>query len=155
MDVFDPAKRSEVMARVRGKDTKPELTVRRHLHASGLRFRLHKIGLPGRPDIVFPSRRIVVFVHGCFWHGHEGCKRATIPATRPEFWRSKIEANRERDFRVTAQLEALGWIVRTVWECGITPEALDKLAEEIREAPRQGGGGEEGRHRELARVVLG
>lgn len=135
MDVFDPQKRSEVMARVRGKDTKPELLVRRHLHAAGLRYRLHHKGLPGRPDLVFPSRRLVVFVHGCFWHGHEGCKRATIPATRPEFWREKIETNRARDARVKTQLEEQGWRVSTVWECSLSPALLDELAAEVRATP--------------------
>ena len=126
------------MARIRGKDTKPELIVRRYLHARGLRYRLHHSGLPGRPDLVFPSRRMVVFVNGCFWHGHEGCRRATIPATRPEFWRAKIQANRVRDARAVAELEALGWSVRTVWQCSITPEALDELASYI--FARDGGG---------------
>jgi DNA mismatch endonuclease (patch repair protein) len=135
MDIFDRQKRSEVMSRVRGKDTKPELMVRRHLHAKGLRFRLHQSGLPGRPDLVFPSRRVAVFVHGCFWHGHEGCRKATIPATRPEFWRAKIDGNRARDQRVVAELGALGWSVFTVWQCSITPQALDHLTSEISALP--------------------
>lgn len=138
VDIFEPRKRSEVMSRVRGKDTKPELRVRRYLHAAGLRYVLHDKRLPGRPDLVFPSRHLVVFVHGCFWHGHEGCKRATIPATRSEFWREKIEANRVRDARVKSQLEELGWRVSTVWECSLSPASLDRLAAEVRAAPLTG-----------------
>lgn len=135
MDVFDPQKRSEVMARVRGKDTKPELLVRRHLHAAGLRYVLHDRRLPGKPDLVFPSRRVAVFVHGCFWHGHEGCKKATIPATRPEFWRAKIEANKARDARVRSELEAAGWKVIVVWECSLGSAALNDLAGRIAQQP--------------------
>ena len=131
MDVFDPQKRSEVMSRVRGKDTKPELRVRSYLHAAGLRYILHDKRLPGKPDLSFPSRRVALFVHGCFWHGHEGCKRATIPATRPEFWRAKIEGNRQRDLRDQEALEALGWQVRVLWQCSITDASLSDLAQEI------------------------
>lgn len=133
MDIFDPQKRSEVMARVRGKDTKPELLVRRHLHAAGLRYVLHDKRMPGTPDLVFPSR-MVIFVHGCFWHGHEGCRRAKIPATRADFWHAKIEGNKARDKRLVAELEALGWSVRTVWQCSIRRKMLDELATEIASA---------------------
>lgn len=135
MDIFDRQKRSEVMSRVRGKDTKPELRVRSYLHAAGLRYVLHDKRLPGRPDLSFPSRKLAVFVHGCFWHGHEGCKRATIPATRPEFWRAKIGGNRDRDRRDREALEALGWQVRTLWQCSITDVALANLAREIAGLP--------------------
>ena len=131
MDVFDQAKRSDVMSRVRSKDTKPELLVRRHLHAAGLRYVLHDKRLPGKPDLVFPSRRVALFVHGCFWHGHEGCKKATIPATRPEFWRSKIETNKARDARVVRELEVAGWDVTVVWECSLSLSTLDELARRI------------------------
>jgi len=131
VDVYDQKKRSEVMAKVRSKDTGSELAVRRHLHRRGLRFRLHRRDLPGRPDIVFPSRRVVVFVHGCFWHGHLGCKRAKLPATRPEFWRAKIAANVERDARALDALWGLGWQPIVVWECEINEASLDRLHDEI------------------------
>src|SRR5690348_80348 len=101
-DRISPAARSRNMSRVRGKDTQPELRVRRLLHAAGYRFRLHRKDLPGRPDLVLPRHRVAIFVHGCFWHGHPDCKRATIPATRTEFWTSKINRNRERDTAAVA-----------------------------------------------------
>jgi DNA mismatch endonuclease (patch repair protein) len=131
MDIFDQQKRSEVMSRVRGKHTKPELRVRSYLHYAGLRYVLHDKRLPGKPDLSFRSRRLAVFVHGCFWHGHEGCKRATVPATRPEFWQAKIEGNKDRDRRDQEALEALGWRVRVLWQCSITDAALSDLACEI------------------------
>jgi DNA mismatch endonuclease (patch repair protein) len=96
-DVFSPEKRSAVMASIRSKDTGPQLLVRRLLHGMGYRFRLHRRDLPGTPDLVLPGRRKAIFVHGCFWHGHEGCRLATSPATRREFWEAKISANRRRD----------------------------------------------------------
>lgn len=105
------------MARIRGKDTKPELVVRRLLHAMGYRFRLHRRDLPGTPDIVLPGRGAVIFLHGCFWHGHEGCRFATKPATRGDFWAAKIEANRRRDRLAVRGLRRLGWRVMVVWEC--------------------------------------
>jgi DNA mismatch endonuclease (patch repair protein) len=135
MDIFDRQKRSDVMSRVRGKDTKPELRVRSHLHAAGLRYLLHDKRLPGKPDLSFPSRRVAVFVHGCFWHGHEGCKRATLPATRPEFWQVKIDGNRKRDQRDREALAALGWQVRIIWQCSITDAVLGDLAREIAGLP--------------------
>ena len=125
------------MSRVRGKDTKPELRVRSYLHAAGLRYVLHDKRLPGKPDLSFPSRQVAIFVHGCFWHGHEGCKRATLPATRPEFWQAKIEGNKERDRRDREALEALGWQVRVLWQCSITDAALNGLACEIADIPSQ------------------
>ena len=131
MDIFDRQKRSEVMSRVRGKDTKPELRVRSYLHAAGLRYVLHDKRLPGKPDLSFPSRRVAVFVHGCFWHGHEGCKRATLPTTRSEFWQAKIGGNKERDRRNREALEALGWQVRVLWQCSITDASLGDLSREI------------------------
>lgn len=133
MDRLTPARRSEVMSRVRAKDTGPEMVVRRHLHKHGLRYVLHDKRLPGKPDLVFPSRRTVVFVHGCFWHAHAGCKRATLPSTRTEFWAEKIGGNAARDQRVEASLLSLGWRVITIWQCEINPERLDKLAVEIRQ----------------------
>lgn len=105
------------MAKVRSKGTRPEMTVRRALWAAGLRYRVNYKTLPGRPDIVFSKKRIAIFVHGCFWHGHLGCPRHTIPKTRSDWWRAKIDANRVRDAKVQAELEASGWTVVVVWEC--------------------------------------
>lgn len=116
-DVVDQQTRSRMMAGIKGRDTKPELAVRSYLHAAGLRFRLHDKHLPGRPDIVLRRYRTVVFVHGCFWHRHPGCRYATVPASRQEFWSSKFASNVERDRRDVASLEELGWRVITVWEC--------------------------------------
>lgn len=105
------------MARVRGKDTGPEILVRKLLHRLGYRFRLHRKDLPGKPDIVLPRHRLAIFVHGCFWHRHEGCRRTTSPQTRPEFWQAKFRATVERDARQKATLEAAGWRVAIIWEC--------------------------------------
>lgn len=116
MDIISPEQRSALMSRIRGKDTKIELEVRRGLHALGFRYRLGGAGLPGRPDIVLPRHRTVVFVHGCFWHQHD-CHLFRLPKTRTEFWREKIEANRSRDARNIAQLRASKWRVEVVWEC--------------------------------------
>ncbi|MDG9924479.1 MULTISPECIES: DNA mismatch endonuclease Vsr [unclassified Pseudomonas] len=109
--------RGDLMRAVRRADTKPELRVRRVLHALGLRFRLHRKSLPGSPDVVLPKHRTVIFVHGCFWHRHPGCRYASTPKTRQEFWLPKFEANIQRDARKEAQLRELGWRVLVVWEC--------------------------------------
>ena len=109
--------RSRNMAAIRGKDTAPELAIRRILHAMGLRFRLHRKDLPGRPDIVLPKHRTVVFVHGCFWHRHKDCRHTTTPQTRQEFWQTKFASNVERDRRNRTDLQQLGWRVIVVWEC--------------------------------------
>lgn len=127
MDRVTPEQRSKMMAAVRSKDTKPELFVRRELHARGYRFRLHRRDLPGTPDIVFPSRKAVIFVNGCFWHGHE-CPAGTLPATRPEFWKEKIGRNIDRDARNRNELEAAGWKVLVVWECDLQrPKPVDRI----------------------------
>lgn len=112
----DPA-RSAVMRAVRGKDTGPELKVRRAAHALGYRFRLHRKDLPGSPDLVFPRLKTVVFVHGCFWHGHDCARGARTPKTNTDYWRAKIARNVARDARTAAELAALGWKVETLWEC--------------------------------------
>ena len=135
MDTFDPDKRREIMSRVRGKDTKVELCVRRFLHSHGLRYRLHDKRLPGKPDLSFPSRRLALFVHGCFWHGHDGCKRSKLPRTRLDFWKEKIEKNKGRDERCQAELVKLGWQIRVLWQCSINEDTLMALAEDIRGQP--------------------
>ena len=118
------------MSGIRGANTQPELRVRRHLHAAGLRYRLHMRGLPGRPDLVLPRFRTAVFVHGCFWHQHPGCRFATRPGTNAEFWKAKFATNRERDQRKEAELRALGWRVEVVWECD-GDERLEGLVESL------------------------
>jgi DNA mismatch endonuclease, patch repair protein len=123
MNEVDP-KRSALMARVRGKDTKPEMTVRRAVYALGHRYRLHRRDLPGSPDLVFAHQRKVIFVHGCFWHRHKGCRRTTTPKTRVRFWKSKFDANIDRDLKNVAALQAAGWKVLVIWEC----EAIDVAA---------------------------
>lgn len=130
VDIIDSARRSALMGRIGPRDTSPELAVRRAAHAWGLRFRLHRRDLPGCPDLVFPKYRLIVFVHGCFWHRHAGCPNCTQPKTRPEFWQSKFAANVARDARVETELRALGWRVEVIWECQTT-DASD-LAARIR-----------------------
>lgn len=116
------------MARVRQSNTAPELVIRQMLWRAGYRYRLHSKDLPGKPDIVFPGRRRVIFVHGCFWHRHKGCKRATMPNTRRDFWLAKFAANTTRDERVVAALESAGWRVFIVWECEVnSPDLLERL----------------------------
>ncbi|MFF7710746.1 DNA mismatch endonuclease Vsr [Pseudomonas sp. NPDC007930] len=117
MDVVDPLTRSRMMSGIRGKNTRPELMVRRFLHAHGYRFRVHRKDLPGNPDLVFPKLKVCIFVHGCFWHRHPGCRYATNPKTRPEFWNDKFQKNVARDLTNTGSLEAAGWRVIIVWEC--------------------------------------
>jgi DNA mismatch endonuclease, patch repair protein len=117
-DVLREEQRRLNMSRIRGRDTKPEMILRRGLHALGLRFRLHSKNLPGKPDLVFPGHRAVILVHGCFWHWH-GCPMFTWPATRPEFWREKIAGNRERDLVALERLRQAGWRVLVVWECAL------------------------------------
>ena len=116
-DIFDPEKRSEIMSRIRGRDTRPEMIVRRIAHGLGFRFRLHRKDLPGRPDIVFPRHQAVIVVHGCFWHRHPGCKRASSPKTRVRYWQNKFEDNVVRDKRNETALCDLGWKVMVIWEC--------------------------------------
>ena len=118
MDRVTPEQRSKMMAAVRSKDTKPEHFIRRELHARGYRFRLHRVDLPGKPDIVFPSRKCAIFVNGCFWHGHD-CPAGSLPSTRHEFWKAKIGRNKNRDAENHTKLKAAGWNVLVVWECDL------------------------------------
>lgn len=134
-DTLTKEERSERMARIRGANTEPELLVRRHLHALGLRFRLHDRLLPGKPDLVLPKYRTAVFVNGCFWHAHY-CQKGRIPGTRSDFWREKFERNHARDIRNARALRRLGWRVLTVWECSLASTSrrvrtLDILARKI------------------------
>lgn len=117
-DVLTPAQRQLNMSRIKGKDTKPEMLIRRGLHARGLRYRLHDRSLPGRPDLVFPKYHTVVFIHGCFWHAH-GCALSKLPATRRDFWQTKLTANAARDCKAVEALQANGWRVLLIWECAL------------------------------------
>jgi DNA mismatch endonuclease (patch repair protein) len=117
MDKLTPSQRSALMSRIRGKDTMPERLVRSAAHRLGLRFSLHRKDLRGSPDIVFSKHRTVIFVHGCFWHRHVGCRRSSIPASRKSFWRAKLAGNVRRDVEAAAALRALGWRVVVIWEC--------------------------------------
>ena len=137
MDTLTLSLRSHCMSRIRGKNTKPEILVRKGLHARGFRFRLYNRKLPGSPDIVLSKYGVAIMVNGCFWHGHKGCRYATKPKSNVEFWDAKIARNRHRDEVTTAHLEALGWTVIMVWECELRGKLesnarLDKLADEIR-----------------------
>ena len=117
VDVLTTERRSALMSRIAGKDTRPELVVRRAAHALGLRFRLHRRDLPGSPDLVFPRRRRALFVHGCFWHRHEGCRLSYKPRSNVEFWETKFRKNVERDRQVMEDLRARGWQPEVIWEC--------------------------------------
>jgi len=128
-DVFTPEKRSAIMAKIKGGNTAPEIRVRKLLHSLGYRFRLHSRELPGKPDIVLPRHGKVIFVHGCFWHGHSRCPRATLPTTNPEFWRKKTEGNKARDRRVARKLRRMGWGVLVVWQCQTSN--LDSLSKRL------------------------
>lgn len=137
VDSLTPEQRSAQMSRIRGSNTKLEVLVRKALHARGFRYRLGGAGLPGRPDIVLPKYKTAIFVHGCFWHGHQ-CPLYRLPKTRPEFWQAKIDSNRTRDLRVSEQLASMNWRSLVVWECSLRgkPSAtqatvFDRLADDI------------------------
>lgn len=136
MDTISKEKRSWNMSQIKGKDTKPEITLRSLLHRSGLRFRLHVKKLPGRPDIVLPRFKTAIFVNGCFWHRHEGCKYAYMPKTRIEFWKEKFERTVQRDLEKNKALASEGWHVYTVWECELKDEPR-KVVERIRNFLRE------------------
>ncbi len=132
-DVHNRVTRSYNMSRIRGSNTKPEILVRKFLFSNGFRFRLHDKKLSGRPDIVLSKYRSVVFVHGCFWHGHKGCRKFVIPKTRTDFWMNKINTNISNDRKNTAALEKDGWKVLTVWECELkNEETMQKILKQIR-----------------------
>jgi DNA mismatch endonuclease (patch repair protein) len=136
MDTFSKAKRSEIMAKVSGKDTKPEILVRKFLFSKGFRFRKNVKELPGKPDVVLPKYKTIIFVHGCFWHGHENCEAAILPASNVDYWEKKVLSNRIRDVQHTQQLQMLGWNIITVWECELKiykrKQTLEQLFAEIR-----------------------
>lgn len=133
-DVFSPEKRSAVMRRVKGRDTGPERAVRRILRAAGIGYRLGGQGLPGRPDVVMKGRRTALFVHGCFWHGHDCPRGARKPKANADYWLSKIARNRARDDRAVAELEAAGWRVLIVWECEMrAPDFAERLVARVRD----------------------
>lgn len=131
VDIVDRATRSRMMSGIRNRDTKPEKKVRSYLHRAGLRFRLHA-SLPGKPDLVLPKFNSVVFVHGCFWHRHAGCKYTTTPSSNTEFWQEKFDANIARDKRASRKLREAGWRVLIVWACMIDEKDLQSLVRKIR-----------------------
>jgi len=140
VDFLSPRERSERMSRIRGKDTRPELALRKVLHGLGFRYRLHGKNLPGKPDLVFPRYKTVVFVHGCFWHRHPGCSIATTPKSNTPFWVEKFEKNVARDANVTAQLEKQGWNVLVAWECELSSptkaiQTGERIATQIKTSP--------------------
>jgi len=140
-DVHTKEIRSYNMSQIRSKNTKPELIVRKYLFANGFRYRLHSKSLPGKPDIVLPKYRTVIFVHGCFWHGHEGCKYFVVPKTRTKWWKDKINTNNANDKKVSKILKSLGWKVLTIFECELKLKkqinTLNKISKKINELSRQ------------------
>lgn len=130
-DIVDRETRSRMMAGIRGADTRPEIALRRALHRMGFRYRLQPLDLPGRPDLVFPKYRAVVFVHGCFWHRHPGCPYAYEPKSNVDFWQRKFRENAERDRRVIGKLRNRGWRVAVVWECAVRRGRADAVAEAL------------------------
>lgn len=130
-DIHSQETRSYNMSRIKAKDTKPELLVRKYLFSKGLRYRVNVKDLPGKPDIVLPKYKTVIFIHGCFWHGHEGCKYFVIPKTRTEWWTEKIRKNKERDQQEHEALRKTGWNIMTVWECQLKPRKREQTLEGI------------------------
>ena len=127
MDTVSSKRRSEIMSRVRSKNTKPEMTVRSLVHSLGYRYRLHGKDLPGKPDMVFRSRKKVIFIHGCFWHRHRGCQKTSTPKSRVDFWTAKFEGNKARDAKIKRKLTRMGWQYLVIWECQVKDkEKLEK-----------------------------
>ena len=136
MDTFTPEKRSRIMAAVRGKNTGPELLIRRFLWSNGVGYRIHDASLPGKPDIAVPRYKVAIFVHGCFWHGHEQCSRGRLPKSRVEYWKAKIDANKQRDRLVEERARDVGWQPLVIWECQLRTQraasvTLDKLLDNL------------------------
>ncbi len=131
MDKITPEQRHYTMSRIRGKDTKPEILVRQYLFSEGFRFRKNDKRYPGHPDIVLPKYHTIVFVNGCFWHGHEGCKYYTVPKSNTEFWISKVKRNQERDRKDREELEKKGWNVVTIWECQLEKKSREETLKEL------------------------
>ncbi len=136
MDIFSTEKRSRIMATVHGQNTKPERVVRCTLHKLGYRFRIHRKDLPGKPDIVLPKHHTAIFVHGCFWHQHPGCRKATYPQSNADFWRNKLDGNVSRDARSQTLLSEKGWKVIVIWECEVKNTVL--LEERLRKIGTEG-----------------
>lgn len=130
-DVLSKEQRSKCMSHIRSKDTKPEVLVRRFLFAHGFRFRLHRKNLPGKPDIVLSKYKTVIFINGCFWHGHQDCKYSTIPETNREFWENKISGNIQRDKETYSRLVKLGWNVIEIWQCQLKPKTRDHTLQNL------------------------
>ena len=130
-DVLSKEQRRMCMSHIKNKNTKPEILVRRFLFANGFRFRLYRKDLPGKPDIVLPRYKTVIFINGCFWHGHPGCKYATIPETNREFWSNKISGNMERDKVTFSTLEKMGWRTIVVWQCELKPKKKDRTLQNL------------------------
>ncbi|MCB9045059.1 MAG: DNA mismatch endonuclease Vsr [Chitinophagales bacterium] len=131
-DIWPENKRKEVMSKIRSKDTKPEMLLRKALFQSGYRYRIHYKQLPGKPDIVFPKKKIAIFVHGCFWHHHKDCREGRIPDTNSKFWKEKLEKNINRDARHVAEIQKMGWKVIVVWECEVEKQ-LNSTLEKIKD----------------------
>ncbi|MDP9047894.1 MAG: DNA mismatch endonuclease Vsr [Bacteroidota bacterium] len=131
-DVHSKETRSYNMSRIRSKDTKPEMLVRKFLHKNGFRYRLHVKDLPGKPDIVLPKYKTVIFIHGCFWHGHEGCKYATIPKTRTDWWQSKIAGNKQNEIKNKVKLKSTGWKVLVVYTCNLKYASVTSTLNELK-----------------------
>jgi DNA mismatch endonuclease, patch repair protein len=131
-DVHDKKTRSYNMSRIRAKDTKPEMLVRRFLHAQGFRYKLHDKTLPGKPDLVLPKYKTVIFIHGCFWHGHEGCRYYVIPKTRTDWWLSKISTNKTNDSKAEQKLMKEQWKIIILWECDLKPATAEKTLNTLR-----------------------
>jgi DNA mismatch endonuclease (patch repair protein) len=125
MDVHEPEVRSYNMRQIKGKNTKPEMVVRKFLFSKGFRYRLHVKNLPGKPDIVLPKYKTIIFVHGCFWHGHDGCKYFVVPKTRTEFWLTKINTNKRNDEKAKGLLKKAGWKIIIIWECELKPFSIE------------------------------
>lgn len=130
-DIVQPHIRSRMMSGIKGKNSKPEILVRRLLFAAGFRFRLHRRDLPGTPDIVLAKRKVVIFVHGCFWHAHDGCRYFKLPSTRSDFWKAKLQGNVDRDQKAITSLISSGWRVLSIWECATRELQEEELSKQI------------------------